>query len=155
VTDWLEKFLEPSFKDSPRFTDIPSTGPEWTGLIVGGLIAIVGIGIAYVVYIQRQGVSLQLRDRFRGLHDFLVHKWYFDETYDALFVRPAADFGTFGQTVVESRFVQGFVVGGAVGVVRAGTSFARAIENGYVRAYVLLLVIGVLGLGLYFLVQSA
>jgi NADH-quinone oxidoreductase subunit L len=155
VTDWLEKFLEPSFKDSPRFTDIPSTGPEWTGLIVGGLIAIVGIGIAYVVYIQRQGVSLQLRDRFRGLHDFLVHKWYFDETYDALFVRPAAGFGTFGQTVVESRFVQGFVVGGAVGVVRAGTSFARAIENGYVRAYVLLLVIGVLGLGLYFLVQSA
>jgi NADH-quinone oxidoreductase subunit L len=155
VTDWLDKFLEPSFRDSPHFADIPSTSVEWTGLVVGGVISIVGIGIAYVVYIQRQGVSLQLRDRFRGVHDFLAHKWYFDETYDALFVRPLASFGIFGRTVVESRFVQGFVVGGAVGVVRAGTSFARAIENGYVRAYVLLLVIGVLGLGLYFLVQSA
>jgi hypothetical protein len=50
--------------------------------------------------------------------------------------------------------VQGFIVGGAVGAVRAGTSVARAVENGYVRAYALLLVIGVLCLGLYFLVQS-
>ena len=70
-------------------------------------------------------------------------------------MRPAGDFGNWGRTVVESRFVQGVVVGGAVGAVRAGSSFARAIQTGYVRAYALLLVIGVLGLGLYFLVQSS
>jgi NADH-quinone oxidoreductase subunit L len=155
VTEWLDKFLEPSFRDSPRFADIPSSGAEWTGLIIGGVISIVGIGIAYMLYMQRQGATLRLRDRARGLHDFLSHKWYFDETYDAVFVRPIGGFGRFGRTVIESRFVQGFVVGGAVGVVRVGTNIARTIENGYVRAYALLLVIGVLGLGLYFLVQSS
>jgi NADH-quinone oxidoreductase subunit L len=155
VTDWLEKFLHPSFEDSKHFADIPSTGAEWTGLVVGGLISILGIGLAYTLYMRRQGSTLELRDRFRRLHGFLSHKWYFDELYDAVFVRPWADFGTFGRTVVESRFVQGFIVGGAVGVVRAGTDFARAIQTGYVRAYALLLVIGVLGLGLYFLLQSA
>jgi NADH-quinone oxidoreductase subunit L len=155
VTDWLDKFLEPSFEDSKYFTDIPSTGAEWTGLVIGGVISIVGIAIAYRVYIQREGTTLRLRDRVTGVHNFLAHKWYFDELYDAVFVRPIGGFGNFGRTVIESRFVQGFVVGGAVGVVRAGTSFARGIQTGYVRAYALLLVIGVLALGLYFLLQSA
>ncbi|HEX4735603.1 MAG TPA: NADH-quinone oxidoreductase subunit L [Thermoleophilaceae bacterium] len=155
LTDWLEKFLHPSFEDSKHFSDIPSTGAEWTGLVIGGLISIIGIGLAYTLYMRRQGSTLQLRDRFRRVHDFLSHKWYFDELYDAVFVRPVGSFGTFGRTVVESRFVQGFVVGGAVGLVRTGTNFARAIESGYVRAYALLLVVGVVALGLYFLLQSA
>jgi NADH-quinone oxidoreductase subunit L len=155
VTDWLEKFLEPSFRDSKYYANLPSTGAEWAGLVLGGAIAIAGIGLAYVLWIRRPGTTLRLRDRYRGLHDFLVHKWYFDELYDAVFVRPIATAGNFGRTVVESDFVQGFIVGGAVGVVRAGSSFARAIQTGYLRAYALLLVIGVLGLGLYFLVQSS
>jgi NADH-quinone oxidoreductase subunit L len=155
VTHWLDRFLEPSFRDSRYFSHVPGSGPEWTGLIVGGLISIIGIGVAYALYMQRRGATLRIRDRARGLHDFLAHKWYFDELYDAVFVRPAAAFGTFGRTVVESRFVQGVVVGGAVGAVRTGSTIARAIENGYLRAYALLLVIGVLALGLYFLVQSS
>jgi NADH-quinone oxidoreductase subunit L len=104
---------------------------------------------------RRRGETLRLRDRFSAVHGFLSHKWYFDELYDAAFVRPIGNFGTWGRTVVETRFVQGVIVGGAVGSVRAGTRFARAIENGYIRAYALVLVIGVLGLGLYFLVQSS
>jgi NADH-quinone oxidoreductase subunit L len=155
VTDWLDTFLEPSFEDSKYFTDIPSTGAEWTGLLIGGVISLIGIGVAYSFYMRREGTTLRLRDRMQGVHSFLSHKWYFDELYDAVFVRPVGGFGTWGRTVVESRFVQGFLVGGAVGVVRAGTSFARTIQTGYIRAYALLLVIGVLALGLYFLLQSA
>jgi NADH-quinone oxidoreductase subunit L len=155
VTEWLDKFLEPSFGDSKHFADIPSSGAEWTGLIIGGVISLIGIGIAYRLYMQQQGTTLRLRDRARGVHGFLSNKWYFDELYDTVFVRPAGAFGTFGRTVIESRFVQGFVVGGALGAVRAGTNVARAIENGYLRAYALVLVMGVLGLGLYFLIQSA
>ena len=64
-------------------------------------------------------------------------------------------FGRFGRTVFESAFVQGVVIGGAVGVVRSGTSFARGIQSGYLRAYALLLVIGLGGLGLYFLIQAS
>ncbi|MEA2496552.1 MAG: NADH-quinone oxidoreductase subunit [Thermoleophilaceae bacterium] len=154
VTDWLDKFLEPTFKDSKHYSDIPASGSEWTGLVVGGAIALAGIGIAYMLYMQRRGATLQLRDRLSGVHDFLSHKWYFDELYDLAFVRPVGGFGNFGRRVIESRFVQGFVIGGAVGAVRAGTGVARAVQTGYIRAYALMLVIGVLALGLYFLVQS-
>ena len=122
---------------------------------MGAGVAIAGIAAAYYVYLRRAGVSLELRDRFRAVHAFLANKWYFDELYDALFVRPTLAFGRFGRTVVESAFVQGTLVGGAAGVVRAGSSFARSIQTGYLRAYALLLVMGLGGLALYFLIVSS
>jgi NADH-quinone oxidoreductase subunit L len=154
VTDWLEKFLEPSFSDSKYFSDNPSVSAEWIGLIIGGLICLAGIATAYQLWIRRPGTTARLQQRLAGVHGFLLNKWYFDELYDAVFVKPVGAFGNWGRRVVESRFVQGFIVDGSVAVVRAGTSFARGIQTGYIRAYALLLVIGVLGLGLYFLVQS-
>lgn len=155
VTDWLEKWFEPSFEGSKHFSDIPAAGTEWTGLVFGGAIAICGIAIAWGLYMRRPGTTLRWRDRYPRLHGFLANKWYFDELYDRSFVRPTAGFGNFGRTVIESRFVQGFLVGGAVGVVRAGSSLARQAQTGFVRAYALLLVIGVLALGLYFLIVSS
>jgi NADH-quinone oxidoreductase subunit L len=155
VDNVLENFLEPTFADS-RFADThPSTGAEWLGLVVGGIIAIAGITLAWWVYLHQPGTAARLRERFPRVHSFLVNKWYFDELYDALFVRPAATAGAFGRRVIETDFVQGTIVGGATGIVRVGTSFARAIQTGYLRAYALLLLLGVAGLTLYFLLNSA
>jgi NADH-quinone oxidoreductase subunit L len=155
ITDWLEKFLEPAFADSSFAGQGPSTGSEWAGLAVGAALSLAGIAIAWSVYVRRRGYTLQLRDRYRAVHDFLAHKWYFDELYDVVFVRPVVGFGRFGRTVVESRFVQGVVIGGAVAVVGGAASFARSIQSGYVRAYALLLLMGLGGLGLYFLLQAS
>ena len=50
--------------------------------------------------------------------------------------------------------MQGVIVGGATGVVRAGTSFARSLQAGYLRAYAAVLLMGVSALALYFLIVS-
>jgi len=155
LTDTLDKFLEPTFADSRFHDSTPSAGAEWAGLGVGALIALAGIALAYFAYVRRPGFTAGLVHRFPRLHGFLSNKWYWDELYDLGIVRPAEAGGRFGRTVVESRFVQGFVVGGATGVVRAGSSFARAIQSGYLRSYALLLLAGVSGLALYFLTQSS
>jgi NADH-quinone oxidoreductase subunit L len=155
VDNVLEKFLEPTFADS-RFADThPSTADEWIGLAIGAVISIVGIGLAWRVYLREPGTTARLIERFPRVHAFLVNKWYFDELYDALFVRPAATAGAFSRRVIETDFVQGTIVGGATGIVRVGTSFARAIQTGYLRAYALLLLLGVAGLTLYFLLNSS
>jgi NADH-quinone oxidoreductase subunit L len=85
----------------------------------------------------------------------LANKWYWDELYDYAIVRPIMAFGRFGRNVIESAFIQGFFVGGATRLVLAGTSFARAIQSGYLRAYALLLLMGMFGLALYFLIVSS
>jgi NADH-quinone oxidoreductase subunit L len=155
VDNVLEKFLEPTFADS-RFADTgPSTGAEWIGLAIGGAISIIGIGLAWRIYIREPGTAARLRERFPRTHTFLSHKWYFDELYDAVFVRPAATTGAFCRRVIEADFVQGTIVGGATGIVRVGTSIARSAQTGYLRAYALLLLLGVAGLTLYFLLNSS
>ena len=102
---------------------------------------------------QAPGTSLRLVERFRGVHDFLAHKWYFDELYDALFVRPTRAFGTWAANVFE-RIVVGGLVNGTAFAVRAGSSIVRVAQTGIVRNYALLLMTGVTALALYFLVVS-
>ena len=155
LTDVLEKFLEPTFHDSRFHETAPSTGAEVWGLVAGGIISVIGIALAWTVYRRRPGTSARLIERLPWLHRFLGNKWYFDELYDAVFVRPVAMFGSFGRRVIETDFVQGTIVGGATGIVRVGTSFARAIQTGYLRAYALLLMFGAAGLTLYFLLNSS
>jgi NADH-quinone oxidoreductase subunit L len=155
VDSVISNFLEPVFADSQLAQDEPTTGAEWLGLVIGGAISIVGIGLAWTIYLRRPGTTARLVERYPWAHRFLEHKWYFDEAYDVLFVRPFTTFGSFGRRVIETDFVQGTIVGGATGIVRVGTSFARAIQTGYLRAYALLLLAGVAGLTLYFLINSS
>jgi NADH-quinone oxidoreductase subunit L len=155
VSKVLENFLEPTFAGSKLGPNLPNNASEWEGLLVGGVLGILGFGLAYVLYERRAGYTLQLRDRFRPLHDFLFNKWGFDDLYDRAFVRPARSFGGWGRDVFESAFVQGVLVGGASGLVRAGTNFARGIQTGYLRVYAMVLLLGVGGLVLYFLLASS
>ena len=155
VTDTLEHFLEPAFEESAYLETHPTEGAEVAGLVVGGVISLVGIGIAWMLYMRRPGLTLRMRDSMQRVHDFLLHKWYFDELYDAVFVRPGAAFGRFGRTVIESVFVQDVVVGGTTAVVRTGSSIARGLQSGYLRSYAVLLVTGVAALALYFLIASS
>jgi NADH-quinone oxidoreductase subunit L len=155
VSHVLEKFLDPAFAGSRFAGHMPSTGASWGGIVVGSVLGIAGFAVAYVLYERRAGYTLQLRDRFRPLHDFLFNKWGFDDLYDRVFVGPARAVGRFGRGVVEPDFVQGVLVGGAAGIVRVGSSIARAIQDGYLRVYALVLLIGVGGLVLYFLLVSS
>ncbi len=156
VSETLEHFLEPAFEDSAYLETHPSDSDEVLGLVIGGAIAISGLSIAWLLYLLLPGTTLRLRDfRLRRLHDLFANKWYFDELYDAVVVRPATAFGRFGRTVIESVFVQDVIVGGSVAVVRAGSSFARGLQTGYLRAYAVLLVAGLGGLALYFLITAS
>ncbi len=155
VTDVIEKFLEPTFAGSHYVHDHPSTQADYIGLAVGAVISIAGILVAARIYLWRPGTSAKLQERFGALHTLLSNKWYFDEAYDYGVVRPMTALGRFGRTVIESSFVQGFLVGGTVGIVRAGSSFARSIQTGELRAYAALLLLGLSAIVLYFLIVAS
>jgi NADH-quinone oxidoreductase subunit L len=152
ATHVVENFLHPTFEDS-RFADAEvSDGLEALALVVGGVTALAGIGLAWLLY-AREGSTVRLARRFSRLHGFLEHKWYFDELYDRVIVRPAFGLARIFSDVVERVFVGGLVSGTAQ-VVRAGNSLVRVAQTGLLRNYALLLVTGVTALALYFLVVS-
>src|SRR4029079_5148209 len=92
--------------------------------------------------------------RCRGTHGFLSRKWYFDEAIDFLVVRPALAIGRFANRVFE-RFVVDGLVTGTEEAVGGGNGAVRAVQNGFVRSYALLLIAGFAGLALYFLISSS
>ncbi|HUR86129.1 MAG TPA: NADH-quinone oxidoreductase subunit L [Solirubrobacteraceae bacterium] len=155
VTEALDHFLEPTFADSRLHEEVhPSDALTFGGLAVGAIVALAGIAVAYVIWVKRVGTSSRLQERFAPLHKLFANKWYFDEIIAVLFVRPFAWFGRFGQQTFERVFVQGTLVDGTAGIVRAGSATVRALQSGLIRSYAALLVLGTVLVALYFLLQS-
>jgi NADH-quinone oxidoreductase subunit L len=153
VTHVIEHFLDPTFSDS-RFKQVDvSGGIEALALVVGAASSLTGIALAWLLYVREPGSTLRLARRFHRLHSFLAGKWYFDELYDRLLVRPTRALGQGASDVFERVVIQG-TIGSATLAVRVGNSIVRVAQSGVLRYYALLLLAGAGGLALYFLVVS-
>jgi NADH-quinone oxidoreductase subunit L len=151
----IQRFLAPTFADSPLVHTEPSTSSDWIGLVIGALIAVIGIGAAYRIWIAAPGTSKRLQERFAPIYTFLFNKWYFDEAIDLLIVRPALWFGGAAQSVLERVVVGEGITGGTIGVVRVTSAAVRRVQTGFLRYYAALMVIGLFGVALYFLISSS
>jgi NADH-quinone oxidoreductase subunit L len=155
VDDSVSRFLNPSFADS-RFAHLQlSTSAAWVGLVIGAVVAIFGIGLAYRIWIGVPAITTTLRERFAAAYVFLNNKWYFDELIDAVVVRPAVWFGGVLGAMFERTLIGGVVTGAPVGVVRAGSAAVRRSQTGFLRYYAAAMIICMFGVALYFLVSSS
>jgi NADH-quinone oxidoreductase subunit L len=154
VDDAVTHFLAPTFADSRLAAAAVKPGPAWVGLVIGAVIAVIGITLAYRIWVAVPGTATRLQARVPWLHRFLVNKWYFDELIVALVVRPALWIGQFVDTVLERTVIGGFVTGGTSGTVRAGSAAVRRAQTGFLRYYAALMVIGMFAVALYFLISS-
>ena len=155
VDNGVTRFLEPTFAGSRLAHLDPGTGSAWVGLIIGAVIGLAGITIAYRIWVVQAGSSARLQARFAGLHRFLLNKWYFDELIDAGVVRPAQWLGRFAGTVLEGGVMAGGVTGGTTGVVRGLSAGVRRLQTGFLRYYAAAMLVGISGMTLYFLISAA
>lgn len=155
LTHVIDSFLEPVFANSKLVEEYhPSVGAEWRGLAVGAVISILGILIARYLWVSNPSLPAKLAKRFRVLHDFSANAWYFDDLINALVVRPVQAFGS----RVADGFIEKRVIGSfaslAAGTVRGAGAAVRISQSGYLRTYALVLLLGLIGLGIYFLVAG-
>src|SRR5205807_1983879 len=150
----IDDFLRPSFGDSSLYATHTRNGLLVVGLVLGTVLGLAGIAIAYRVWVRRPAIAASLRARARPLYELLINKWYFDALIEALLVRPAAAVGRLAAERVEREVVDEGLVGGTTVLVRAGSAAVRAAQSGFVRYYAALLVLGVAAVSLYFLLQS-
>ena len=155
LTDTIEHFLEPTFEESRFHDQVPSDGAEWIGLFGGGLVSIAGIAAAYHVYVRRPGLAAHdARALRRGAPLPRQQVVLRRALRPALRAARSAPPATSAAAWSRPSSCRARSSGGATGVVRAGTSLARAVQTGYVRAYALTLLAGLGGLALYFLISS-
>jgi NADH-quinone oxidoreductase subunit L len=116
--------------------------PAWVKL-APLVVAILGIAAAYWAYLVRPGIPGAMAREMRGLYLFLLNKWYFDELYDFLFVRPAKRIGAFLWKRGDGTVIDGFGPNGiAAGTVILARRAGR-LQTGYVYHYAFAMLIGV------------
>jgi len=116
--------------------------PTWVK--VSPFIAmLVGFLLAYQMYIRRPEQPAQLAKTMRPLYLFLLNKWYFDELYDTVLVRPARWLGGFLWRRGDGAVIDGGINGLAMGIVPFFTRLAGRAQSGYIFTYALTMVLGI------------
>jgi len=125
---------------------------EWTLLAGSSLLALLGIGLAYWFYVARPDLPSRLALRFKGVFRLLVNKYYVDDLYDALFVRPGKALAHFLAVGFDVILIDGLIDGSARLVGKAGAGLA-GLQSGHIARYALGMFIGALVMLFYFLVR--
>ncbi len=109
-----------------------------------------GLGVAYWFYIADPAVPARLAERHEPLYRFLLNKWYFDEIYDFLFVRPAMRLGSLFWKVGDGRIIDGLGPDGISAWVVDVTNRVVRLQTGYLYHYAFAMLIGVAALISYY-----
>ena len=117
-------------------------------------VAAAGIGLAYVLYMLLPGWPSQIAVRARGLYQFLLNKWYFDELYDLIFVRPAFYLGRGFWKGGDGSLIDGVGPDGVSAAVRLLARRAGAIQTGYLYHYAFAMLTGVVVLVTWYLFRN-
>ncbi|MFQ5723532.1 MAG: NADH-quinone oxidoreductase subunit L [Terriglobia bacterium] len=154
IGNFLEHFLEPVFRSSTailhREAVVHPYGEELGLMGLTVLLAGAGLGVAYIFYLRKPEMADQLADALRTPYQLLVNKYYVDELYHAVIVRPLHWFSdrVFWQ-VVDVGVVDGAVNGTAAWGRQFG-HWARRIQSGNTRSYGAWVVVGALVILVYF-----
>ncbi|MEQ8258627.1 MAG: NADH-quinone oxidoreductase subunit L [Roseovarius confluentis] len=116
--------------------------PKWVK--VSPFVAmIVGFLTAFWFYILNPSIPGRLAENQRPLYLFLLNKWYFDEIYDFVFVRPAKRLGSLLWKKGDGNVIDGTINGVAMGIIPFFTRLAGRAQSGYIFTYAFAMVIGI------------
>jgi len=152
VGNYFEEWLAPVLASSAGHGTEVSTevhlsgagnaGLELTLMFVTVILAVGAILLAHRMYIRKPEMATSIREKFSGLHKLLLNKYFVDEIYGALVVRPLVYFSVFLWKVVDVLIIDGLANGMAV-VGQDASELLKYAQSGRVRGYATVFVTGV------------
>jgi NADH-quinone oxidoreductase subunit L len=110
------------------------------------LAGLLGLALAWYYYIRRPDIPASLARTQEPLYLFLLNKWYFDELYDFLLVRPAKWIGRVLWHQGDGRVIDGLGPDGVAAMVMATTRRVVRLQSGYLYHYAFVMLLGVAAL---------
>jgi NADH-quinone oxidoreductase subunit L len=107
---------------------------------------LIGLAVAWWAYIKDTSVPQRFASTFRGLYAFFLHKWYWDELYNVIFVGPAFAIGRFFWKKGDEGTIDRFGPNGAAALVAGTARVSSRLQSGYVYTYAFVMLIGLAGL---------
>ncbi len=147
----VEEFFRESVKMNPHIIeDMEHHIPAWVGWSPF-VMMVVGAIVAYIFYYSRPYLPVELARQQPLLYNFLLNKWYFDELYDLIFVRPAKWIGRFLWKFGDGYIIDGYGPDGVSKRVLDVTRNVVRLQTGYLYHYAFAMLIGVAGLITWFM----
>jgi len=126
---------------------------EFLMMVVSVVIALIGIGIAYLFYVKNPALPKLAAERWKGLYKLVYNKYYVDEIYEILFVNSLKNLGTGLWKGFDDFVIDGTINGTAylIGLLSGGM---RKMQTGLVQNYAFAMVIGGVVLAGYYIVRA-
>ncbi|MBF5091664.1 NADH-quinone oxidoreductase subunit L [Novosphingobium sp. NBM11] len=141
VSEGTGEFWKGSLVFSEHLIHAMHQVPHWVKWAPFTVMA-TGLLIAWYAYIKNTKFPAAFVDQFGFLYRFLLNKWYFDELYHFIFVRPAMWLGRVFWKVGDIGIIDRFGPNGAAWVVAKGSRAAVKLQSGYLYSYALVMLIG-------------
>ena len=122
----------------PLSTDHP---PLWFLLLTPTLV-ILSIPLAYYLFLKNRNLPERLANINKPLYQFLLNKWYFDELYDVLFVKPSKKLGLFLWKFFDLKIIDGFGPDGISSMIKKFSVKANKFQSGYIYQYAFVMLLG-------------
>ncbi len=115
------------------------------------IVMLIGFTGAYLAYIAKPDIPAKFVAAFPWLHRFVYNKWYFDELYNAIFVKPAFWLGRQFWKLGDIGTIDRFGPNGVAWAVVRGSVAAKSIQSGYLYTYALIMLLGLIAATTYVL----
>ena len=122
----------------PLSTDHP---PLWFLLLTPTLV-ILSIPLAFYLFLKNRNLPERLANINKPLYQFLLNKWYFDELYDVLFVKPSKKLGLFLWKFFDLKIIDGFGPDGISSMIKKFSVKANKFQSGYIYQYAFVMLLG-------------
>ncbi len=138
----IEKFLHPALVTPGVHRIAAEHGViEWVLLLISAVVALVGIYVAYYMYVLKPEIPKKLAKQWSSVYTLLVRKYYVDEAYTEVIVKPLKDIGGFLASTIDKGLIDGIVNG--IGSVTTGLApILGGMQAGLVREYAFSILIG-------------
>ena len=110
--------------------------------LLPAIVMLTGVAIAYAAYIRDTSIPKRFVGSFGLLYTFLLNKWYFDELYNAVFVRPAMWLGRQFWKRGDEGTIDRFGPDGVAALVSGGNQLTARLQSGYLYTYALVMLLG-------------
>ena len=135
----LNYFWEDSiFFLKPLSTEHP---PFWF-LILTPTLVIISIPISFYLFLKNKNLPEQIANVNKPLYQFLINKWYFDELYEVLFVKPSKKFGLFLWKFFDLKIIDGFGPDGISEIIKRFSIKANKFQSGFIYQYAFVMLLG-------------
>ena len=117
--------------------------PLWLLILIPTLV-ISAIPLSFILFLKRKDIVENFINSQKPLYNFLVKKWYFDELYDLIFVRPFRSIGNFLWQRGDVKTIDAYGPDGIARVVKNLSDRASSMQSGYLYHYATILLIGLI-----------